>query len=299
MRPATRTFYAVAVQRTIEQIARHLDGALDLHALAVEAGLSPFHFHRIFRGMVGETPLEIGRRLRMERAAWRLLHTDQPIVEIAFDAGYETHEAFTRSFRRCYGAPPSGFRGQGASQVELAAACGVHFDAGGRVPELVARDSGGQSMDAEIRQIPELRAGVVEHVGPYHQIAEAFARLGAIVGSAGLVGQPGAMMIALYYDDPDSTPPDELRSDAAIVVPEGVVLPAALREERLPAGRYACTVHVGSYAELGDVWARFMGEWLPASGHRAGAGACYESYLNTPGDVPEEELRTELYLPIA
>src|SRR6476659_10265707 len=110
MKPDTRTFYEQAVQRAIEHIVRSLDEALDLETLAEQACLSPFHFHRVFRGMVGETPLELVRRLRLERAAWRLLHSDAPVTAIAFDAGYETHEAFTRAFRASYADSPSGFR---------------------------------------------------------------------------------------------------------------------------------------------------------------------------------------------
>jgi AraC family transcriptional regulator len=98
------------VQRAIEEIVANVDDALDLETLAAGAGLSPFHFHRMFRGMVGETPLELARRLRMERAARQVLANNQPITQIAFDAGYETHESFTRAFRVVYRAPPSGFR---------------------------------------------------------------------------------------------------------------------------------------------------------------------------------------------
>src|SRR5688500_7987224 len=103
VKPDTKSFYEQAVQRTAERIMRGLDEALDLEALAREAALSPFHFHRVFRGMVGETPLELHRRLRMERAAWSLIDGDGPITTIAFDAGYETHETFTRAFRTMYG----------------------------------------------------------------------------------------------------------------------------------------------------------------------------------------------------
>ena len=59
------------------------------------------------------------------------------------------------------------------------------------------------------------------------------------------------------------------------------------------------TVHVGPYEQLGDVWARFLGEWVPASGNRIGDGVSYEIYTNTPGQVPKQELRTELYVPLA
>lgn len=298
MKSETRSFYARAAQRIIDRIAANLDEALDLDSLASAACLSPYHFHRVFRGMVGETPLELTRRLRMERAAWRLGHTDAAVTEVAFDAGYETHEAFTRAFRASYSASPSGFRGRKLPRIEIAAACGVHYDPGGCVPPFLLRDSGGRAMDVEIKDKPEMRVAAVRHVGPYNQIHEAFEQLGRIAGPAGAF-RPGAAMIAIYHDNPESTPQDQLRSDAAISIPPDAPLPAGLTEHRVDGGRYACTEHRGSYETLGDTWQRFMGEWLPASGHRTGSGVSYELYLNNPANTPTPELRTELCIPIA
>lgn len=99
MKPKTQSFYQAAVTRAVQRIVETPDDALDLDALAKEAALSSYHFHRIFRGMLGETPLGMHRRLRLERAAARLLDTDEPVTTIAFEAGYETHESFTRPWR--------------------------------------------------------------------------------------------------------------------------------------------------------------------------------------------------------
>ncbi|MBM4204820.1 MAG: helix-turn-helix transcriptional regulator [Gammaproteobacteria bacterium] len=78
------TFYQSVIESTVSTIRRSLDRALDLGELAGQAGLSPFHFHRMFRGLTGETPLELHRRLRMERAASNLLTSEEPIIQIAF-----------------------------------------------------------------------------------------------------------------------------------------------------------------------------------------------------------------------
>jgi AraC family transcriptional regulator len=299
MKPATESFYAQAVQRVIEHVASHLDEALALEPLAAQACLSPFHFHRVFRGMVGETPVELGRRLRLERAAWRLVHTSLPVTAIAFDAGYETHEAFTRTFRVSYGESPSEFRRRPRARIELAAPCGVHFTDDGRVPRFIPRNSGGSTMHVDISSHPELRVAAVRHVGPYIRINEAFARLGQLAVPERLFQRPGTMMVALFHDDVESTPADQLRSDAGLVVADDVALPDGLTEQRIPAGEYASTVHVGPYEQLGDTWARFMGEWLPASGRRLGPGVSYEVYHNTPMDTPKEKLRTEIRIPLA
>jgi AraC family transcriptional regulator len=306
MKPGTRTFYEQAVQRAAERIVRSLDEALDLEPLAREAGLSPFHFHRVFRGMVSETPLELHRRLRLERAACSLLSEKLSVTAIAFGAGYETHEAFTRAFAARYGCAPSEFRRRRESdgpdcarppQTELATRSGIHFSPDASRPFTFTFLDREQTMEAEITTQPELRVAALRHVGPYNRISEAFGRLGGIAGRAGLMG-PSTMMLAIYHDDPETTPEAELRSDAAVTLSATAPLPDGLTELRIPAGRYARATHKGPYEGLGDAWARLMGEWLPHSGHRVGDGVSFEVYRNNPMTAKPSELLTEMYVPL-
>src|SRR5947209_7922291 len=98
MKPSTEQDYRERIVRVVLHIQRHLDDELDLDRLASVAAFSRFHFHRIFRGMTGETVYAYVRRIRLERAAGQLKHLDQPITEIALNAGFEAHESFTRAF---------------------------------------------------------------------------------------------------------------------------------------------------------------------------------------------------------
>jgi AraC family transcriptional regulator len=308
VKPETRTFYEAAVVRAVERIGRSLDEALDVDALAREAALSAFHFQRVFRGLVGETPLELHRRLRMERAAERLCRTRAGVTAIAFDAGYDTHEAFTRAFGQRFGRSPSAFRERKADAsgachhgppTELAARCGLHVRDGRVEFGALTLTAGGNAMDVTIETLPARRLATVRHLGPYAEIAEAFHRLGMIAADGGLYTHVDPAMLALYHDDPETTPPAELRSDAALVVRDAVGVPTGLCEATLPAGRYARTSHRGAYSGLGDTWARLMGEWLPRSGFRVGAGPSYELYVTDPRTTATDDLVTDLYVPLA
>jgi AraC family transcriptional regulator len=299
VKAARRSGYVALVQRTIEFIAKHLDEVLDYDGVAREAGLSSFHFHRMFAGMVGETALELARRLRLERAAWRLANTRQSVTGIAFDSGFESHEAFTRAFRLRYDTSPSGFRRRAYRRIVLSARCGIHYSPNGDVPSLVRYESGGD-MHVDIRTMPGVRLGTVRHRGPYNQIPTAFATLGQRLGAqAGALMQRGSAMMAMYYDDPDTVPLDQLRSDAGVVIPDDIPVPDGLIEQHVAGGQYACAVHVGPYEHIGDTWARLLGEWLPASGQQLGTGPSYERYLNNPSNAAPEELRTEICIPLA
>ena len=155
-------------------------------------------------------------------------------------------------------------------------------------------------MQVEIKQFPELRVAAVRHVGAYDTISQSFAKLGGIAGPAGLFQQPGAAMVALYHDDPASTPANQLTSDAGIIVPARMSLPKGLTEQRIPAGPYACIIFVGPYEDLGAVWERFKSDGLRQSGRRMRPGApSYELYLNDPSNTPKEQLRTELRIPVS
>ena len=97
MKALTLHDYKRRMLRVLVHIQQHLDEPLELGVLARLACFSPYHFHRVFTGMVGESLKEHVRRLRLERAASRLKLGSAAVTEIALGAGYESHEAFTRS----------------------------------------------------------------------------------------------------------------------------------------------------------------------------------------------------------
>ena len=142
------------------------------------------------------------------------------------------------------------------------------------------------------------RLACIRHIGPYHEIGKAFAELGQKLASAGILEDQLGQIVAVYYDDPNTTAPSDLKSDAGIIVAESVDLPPTLIEQRLAGGRYAVAAHEGSYAGLGEAWSRLYREELPANGLQWLDAPCFEIYRNDCTKVPEAELRTDLYVPI-
>jgi len=114
-----------------------------------------------------------------------------------------------------------------------------------------------------------------------------------------LAGLPHRELVGVYYDDPAVTPPDQLPSDAGVLVEDGVPLPPGLDEQRIPPGRFARAEHAGSYAGLPAAWAAFKRTLAEQAGTATPRGYTFELYRNTPMDVPEAELRTLLYMSVA
>src|SRR5689334_22223800 len=94
----------------LQEIGNRLDKDLSLEALARRAGWSPFHLHRTFSRLAGETPKQHTQRLRLTRAAARLVTGKETVLEIAIDSGFASHEVFTRAFRRQFGRSPAQYR---------------------------------------------------------------------------------------------------------------------------------------------------------------------------------------------
>jgi AraC-like DNA-binding protein len=94
--------------------------------LAARVHLSRFHFDRIIAATAGEPPARLRRRILLERAAYRLVTSDWTILDVAVEAGYGSHEAFTRAFARAYGATPARWRRR-PSQTQIEAPSHVHF----------------------------------------------------------------------------------------------------------------------------------------------------------------------------
>lgn len=93
---------------------------------AARLHFSRFHFDRMISSVAGEPPAAFRRRVLLERAAYRMITTSAPLIDIAVEAGYGSHEAFTRAFTRAYGVPPAAWRKR-PTQIRIAAPSGVHF----------------------------------------------------------------------------------------------------------------------------------------------------------------------------
>lgn len=291
MKASTEQDYQQRIVRTLAHIQQHLDGELDLDQLAGVAAFSPFHFHRIFRALVGESPKEHVRRLRLERAARRLKQQDAPVTEIALEAGFEAHESFTRAFGAMFGVAPSDYRIAHRPLPEHASR--THFEdiAGYRLPEC------GEPIPVEVREIAPLKIAYLRHVGPYSQVGAAWGRLMSWAGARGLLG--GSMrLIGIVHDDPEVTPVDKIRYDAALVVNGAVQPEAEIGVREISGGAYAVLTHRGPYETLGKTYQGFFAGWLPKSGRDAADKEEFEEYLNSPMNAKPEDFLTRIHVPL-
>jgi len=293
LKPATRLDYGRRIARAMALIAadpRHAPSleAPSLKELAEAAAFSPFHFHRIYRELTGETPAETLARERLSRAAallarGGLARGGLAVAEVARACGYGSAAAFTRAFRAAYGLPPATYRDSGGIGAPLP------------TPTLNQQESA--MFDIQIREEPALRLATLPHRGANTAIGTTFDRVMAWAAARGLVDAE-TRFIALYHDDPESIAEADLRSEAGLTVGPEVVASEGVTLHHLPPTRVAVLVFKGPYAELESAYTRLYREWLPASGEEPADQPPREEYLNDARSLPPSELLTAVMLPL-
>lgn len=293
----TSRIYKERILRVLVYIQQHLDEDLELADLAAVAHFSPYHFHRVFRGMVGESLKEHIRRLRLERAAGQLTHSEEAVTAIAFGAGYETHEAFTRAFRSMFGQSPSQFRLDRGGPALAKAPSGVHYDPSRDPKDFHTPSEGEDRMKVEIKKVEPMRVAFMRHVGPYEGCKSTWEKFMTWAGPQGLI-RPGTVFLGVCHDDPEVTPAEKIRYDACITVGDDFEPVGEVGVQVIAGGDYAMTTHYGPYMKLGETYARMCGQWAPRSGRELRMSPCFEIYLNDTGNTDPEDLLTDVYIPL-
>lgn len=280
MRDVTRIDWHRRVEQAILRILGSLDEPLDFKVIAAEVCSSPYHFHRQFRELTGESVHSCIRRLRLERAMALLCSSNATVTDVALDSGYETMEAFSKVFKAVYGMTPTDAKRLGHWDGCIFSKAGLHYDARRETHWFYLSSKGDDSVDTKIIAFPEKRAIGVENIGDYWGLPKAWAALQAVLGQNSLY--PVAReFVGVFLDNDEAIPMVEKRSYAAIVVDSDFENSYGLKELVIGEGLYAVTVHFGAPEDIGPTWERWQKEWLPESGWRTDTTRpMYEWYQN-------------------
>lgn len=157
-------------------------------------------------------------------------------------------------------------------------------------------------MHVEVKQLPSMRIVYLKHIGPYDQVGPLFKALSKWAGRNRLFGR-NTRMLGMAYDDPEKTPAEQLRYEAAITVPDDYELPHGataggadqiLQVRTIPSGRYACAMHIGPYDRLSETYQE-LSQWLAQSEHEPDdESPCLEYYLSNPLFTLPSRRKTEV-----
>ena len=295
----TNEKYEEAILSTLIHIQTHLESDLNLDMLAEHVGFSAYHYHRIFREIIGEPMKEYIRRLRIERAAYRLKVSEETILHIALDAGFKTHESFTRAFTRQFRITPNEFRNnflrvsrerKKQAQPKYIADYNVKAEP--------------TSRQVRLEHVRPIIVAFVRHVGPYDKLLDTDSPMSLLWdelfewGNANKLINADSLLIGIPQDDPSITPPEKQRFDICVQIPEFRNPSGHIGCQTISAGMFGVSRHYGSFDNLAEAYVHIYDSLVTTGKYNLRTQTPFEvyGYSQVKGDIRIHF--TDVYLPV-
>jgi len=276
----TEKIYIEKINSTIDYIERNLDQKLSLDEISAEAGLSKYHFHRIFHAFTGESLYGTIIRLRVEKAAARLI-TDSSvtITELAHSSGFTDSAGFSRAFKKRFLVSPSSWRKE-KSKINHAEKNDSEY------PLLKTPKEAGDEIEilsTVKKKLDGFSIAYIRHTGAYAGDSSLFIylynKLTAWAASENLL-TPECENIVVYHDPIEITDDDRLKISLGISVPESTPTSGDIGKMQLQGGDYLICRYRLRDDQYGAAWQQVYRHRLPSLGLQPSDGYCFELYPN-------------------
>lgn len=294
--------YVERVNRAIDHVVSHLAEPLNLNAVARAAAFSPYHFHRVFQSLMGESLAGFIKRLRLERALTMMaLGPGRSLTGIALACGFSSSSDFSRCFRQRFGVAPSRFdiaEWRESHRSELAGVtvgAGLTSSPGGRLARLPAAENAG-GFRVKIRALPARSVAYIRVRNPYRGdgVARATHRL---INWARRHGLEDGQWLGYQWENPEITSLDDCQYHIAVEA-ERFTAKGEIGRFRFPAMVVAeVEVRGGIDLELRALqW--LYGAWLPRSGYVPDDHPAFEAWIGLPLAHGTDHFELRVQLPV-
>lgn len=263
-----------------EYINCHLFDDLDSERLSQVAGISKFHFCRLFKAVCGDSPGNYIFRLRLEYIAFKLISTDISVPELLGQINYQNKHTLSRAFKSYFICSIPEFRKK-HSNVCLE----------GKNPIRV---------ELSLEKVPNMRIAYLKlerrnNIG--HSFSVLWKQLLQFYENYDLSSK-GCKYVSLTLDYPLITSEEHSRFMIGVTLPQSFTPPKGFGIYEIPSGEYAIFRFKGLYHELNRAYRYIYLDWLPTSDYTLREPFTFETYINTPEKTPASELITDIYIPV-
>jgi AraC family transcriptional regulator len=302
----TNEKYEQALLSTLVHIQTNLNDDLSLKTLAERVSFSPYHFHRVFREFIGEPVKEYVRRLRIEKAAYRLKISEETILRIAMEAGFKTHESFTRAFEKTFGITPRAYRSDSlrASRERKRQLQPRYLTEYQQKNESGLLSNGSTAKQVRLEKTRSIILAFVRYIGPYDKVLGKDSPLSSLWdelfqwGNANKLINSDSLLIGIPQDNPTITPLEKQRFDICVQIPEFRNPSGHIGCQTISAGLFAVGRHYGSFDNLADTYGHIYDSMIMSGNYLMRGATPFEVYSFSR---VKDDLRihfTDVYLPV-
>ncbi|WP_448566895.1 AraC family transcriptional regulator [Thalassotalea ganghwensis] len=284
--------YQRRFNQVLSFIEQNLSEPINVEQLCKISHLSKFHFHRLCSNYFGMTVMTLVNLLRLKRAAYQLAYRiEKPVIEIALENGYQSHEGFTRNFKKHFLQSPSQFR-----RCPNWIAWQQHYQ-----PMITLRSQMMEPDDqfnVEIVNFEQTPIAIMSHKGPQHQLSQTISKFIAW-RKKNKLSPNVSRTFNIIYDDPNVTPPEDYRFDLACTYrgsPD--VRDENIQFSELPESQCAHIRHTGSDDTLGNAINYLYSHWIVKQQYQLADLPLFIERVSFFPEVAEQDMITDIYLPI-
>lgn len=288
MRTDTKNSYLESINKAIAFIESNSTTDIQLKDIAKQANLSQYHFHRVFKSLTGDTTKDFLTRLRLEKAALKLKHSQNDIGQITFDCGYQNHETFTRAFKDYFGLTPMEYR----NSIE-------------KLTTNKQKEYGKANIDLNtlnvqgpiIKTIPDLHLAYIRHTGSYDKVGGSFQQL-MFWTATHLVLKLKPVTIGIVHDNPDLKAEQHIRFDACVLLSKEIKPSGEIGYKKIEGGKFAVFTYKGAYEGFYPVYDYIYNVCLFDNKFDLADKPALEWYIKSPPFNKPENFVTDFYVPI-
>ena len=299
-----RKEHVARINNAILYIEINLSKKLMLNDIAKEAYFSPFHFHRIFSLVVGETVQSFITRKRIEKAAGLLINQKElPITVVSEKLGFSSLSSFSRAFKKFYGISPNEFKE--LSPNKFSKICKTESNKGQVIisfEQYICNINNSlkwfkMKANVTVKNVEELQLAYISHKGAMDKIGEVFNRLIKWATPKGLMSQENLRLLTIYHDSPKITSPDNIRSSIAIVLNSKIAVDGEVSLKSINPGKCIVSRFEITPNEFQQAWeSSFV--WMSENGYKKGEKDPFEIYYNNAQEHPEHKFIVDLCIPV-
>jgi len=293
--------YRNRINRVFEFIDENLESDLSLNTISEIAFFSPFHFHRVFKFVTGETLNEYVIRRRIEKSVLDLLHKNMTTTEIAHKSGFSDNSSFSRAFKKYYGTSPTEFKRQNPNKFskirQLESKIGQEYPDYEKYICIINNLKNWTKMNAkiQIKEMPKMDLAYVSSIGPQN-LEKSYKKLIRWATPQGLMTKQ-AKPVTIYHDSFKVTENDKVRMSACLLLNKAVKIEGEIGLTTIEAGKFI----VGSFEiglnEFEKSWTGLF-IWMNENGYKKADRVPFEMYHNNFKEHPEKKAIVDFYIPI-
>ena len=300
MRPTTGDDYLERLNRVRDHVYANLAGDLSVETLARVGAFSPFHFHRVFRALAGETVGDFVQRVRLQHALYLRTHAPRLAIKaVAARCGFSSPAVFSRAFRARFDASPTAIDPRTAQKRKKRKAPAVATPEHLRTLPAARTNA---TFAVRVENLPIQHYAYIRVFNPYANpaaIMSAYARVRVWLEKH-TVPPARLKLIGLSGDDPDITPGEECRYDAGYLLPARGARRGSggVGVTTIAAGPHALATCQGDIHAVVAAWDFLFQVWLPRSGYEPADAPCFEIMHADPAERQYTHFNLECALPL-